>query len=160
MPAYIKLPGITGECNEQSHQGWIEVESVSLPIYRSIQAGAVGVQRSCGETSLGDISVVKSWDSSTPDLASACSNGKFLNEVTIHLCSTINDKNVTNLEVKLQNAIISNYSFSAVGNLDPVPTEQISLNYTSIEWNYMKYKQDGKPDKPTRAKYDTEAAKT
>ena len=81
MPAYIKIPDVTGEVNEQNHQQWVEVNSVSLPIHRSIQNGAVGVGRSNGETTLGDVVVSKTWDSSTPGLAAAVANGKFKDEV-------------------------------------------------------------------------------
>ena len=77
MPAYIKIPDVTGEVNEQNHQEWVQVNSVSLPISRSIQNGAVGVGRSNGETVLGDIVVSKTWDSSTPSLAAAVANGKY-----------------------------------------------------------------------------------
>ena len=36
MPAYIKIPDIDGEVEEQNHEKWIEVDSVSMPIFRSI----------------------------------------------------------------------------------------------------------------------------
>ena len=159
MPAYIQLPDIKGESKEQNHKDWVYVESMSLPIFRSITPGATGVQRSNGSTTLGDIVVVKTWDSSTPNLAAACANGKFLNEVVIHLCSTINDKNVVNLEIKLKDVILANYSFHGTGDQQPVPTEEITLNYTGIEWAYKKYKEDGSAAGNFPAKYDTQAAK-
>jgi type VI secretion system secreted protein Hcp len=160
MPAYIKLPGINGESDEQGHKGWVYVDSVSLPIHRSIQDGATGVQRSSGETSLGDIVVVKTWDSSTPNLASACANGKYLDEVVIDLCSTINNQNVTNLEVKLKDVIISSYSFHGTGSQDPVPTEEVTLNYTTIEWCYNKFDTKGNKASNFPAKYSTQEAKS
>ena len=130
MPAYIKLPDITGEVNEEEHQGWVEVQSVSMPIFRSIQGGAVGVGRSNGETTLGDISVYKTWDSSTPSLAAAVANGKYKDEVLIHLCSTINEKNVVNMELKLSNVILSSYNFSCHRRSEPS-----ALRVTHIEFH-------------------------
>jgi type VI secretion system secreted protein Hcp len=160
MPAYIKMPGIKGESDEQSHKEWVYVESLSLPIHRSIQNGATGVQRSNGETSLGDIVIVKTWDSSTPNLASACANGKYMDEVIVHLCSTINNKNVVNLEVKLKDCIISSYSFHGTGDQSPVPSESITLNYTTIEWCYNKYDTKGNKASNFPAKYSTQEAKS
>ena len=158
MPAYIKIPDVTGEVNEQNHQEWIEVNSVSLPIFRSIQNGAVGVGRSNGETTLGDISVYKTWDSSTPGLAAAVANGKYKDEVLIHLCSTINEQNVTNMELKLKNVILSSYSFSATGDQSPVPSESLTLNYTDVEWTYKKFDEKGNEAGNFPAKYSTEKA--
>ena len=159
MPAYIKLPDIEGEVNEEEHSGWVEVQSVSMPIFRSIQGGAVGVGRSNGETTLGDISVYKTWDSSTPSLASAVANGKYLDEVLIHLCSTINEKNIVNLELKLSNVILSSYNFSATGDQSPVPSESVTLNFTKVEWTYKKFDTKGKEAGNFPATYDTETAR-
>lgn len=158
MPAYIQMPGITGESQEQNHKDWVYVESVSLPIHRSIQEGAHGVKRNNGETTLGDIVVVKTWDSSSPGLASSCANGKYLGEVKIHLTSTINDKNCTNLEIKLKDVIISSYSFHGTGDQSPVPTESITLNYTDIDWNYTKFDDSGKQAGNFPASYKSQKA--
>lgn len=158
MPAYIQMPDITGESQEQNHADWVYVESVSLPIHRTIQEAATGVQRSNGETQLGDIVVVKTWDSSTPSLAAACANGKYMDEVLIHLCSTINEQNVVNLELKLKDAIISSYSFHATGSQDPIPSEEITLNYTGLEWTYKKFDTMGNEAGNFPASYDTQTA--
>jgi type VI secretion system secreted protein Hcp len=158
MPAYLKLPDIDGEVEEQNHEKWIEVDSVSMPIFRSITGGAKGAQRRSGETSLGDFVVVKQWDSSSPKLAESCANGVHMNEVVVHLCSTINEKNITNMEIKLKDVIISSYSFAGTATQQPVPTEQISMNYTEIEWNYTKFDRMGEEAGNFPARYSTEAA--
>lgn len=160
MPAYIKLPDIAGEVNDDDHKEWIEVQSVSLPIMRSIQPGARGAKRSNGETTLGDLSVFKLSDSSTPSIAKAVADGKFMDEVVIHLCSTINDKNVTNLELKLANVVLSSYSFSANGEQSPPPSDSLTMNYTKCEWNYMKYDEMGKEAGNFPATYDTEKSRS
>ncbi len=160
MPAYIKMPNIDGESVEQNHDKWVYVESVSLPVHRSIQDGATGVKRSSGETTLGDIVVVKTWDSSTPALAEACANGVYMDEVLIHLCSMINKKNVVNMELKLKDVVISSYSFHGTGSQDPVPTEEIALNYTEIEWTYKKFDEMGEEAGNFPAKFSTQEAKS
>ncbi len=158
MPAYIKLPDIDGEVEEQNHAAWIEVDSVSLPIFRSITEGAKGAQRRSGETSLGDFVVIKQWDSSSPKLAEAVCNGVHMDEVLVHLCSTINNVNVVNMEIKLSDVILSGYSFMGTATQQPVPTEQITMNYTEIEWTYKKFDRMGAEAGNFPAKYSTEAA--
>jgi type VI secretion system secreted protein Hcp len=158
MPAYIKIPDIKGEVEEQNHKDWIEVDSVSLPIFRSITEGAKGAQRRSGETSLGDMVIVKEWDSSSPKLAEAVCNGVHKDEVVVHLTSTINDKNVVNMEIKYSDVIFTGYSFHGTSTQQPVPTEQITMNYTEIEWTYKKFDRMGKEAGNFPAHYSTEAA--
>lgn len=158
MSAYINIPGIVGEVNDQTHQGWIAVEAISLPIHRSIADGAVGVGRSSGETSLGDLVATKTWDSLTPKLAAMVSSGKYLETVTIEMCSDIGGNNVCNLQLVLSKVICSSYSFSGTGDQSPVPSEVITLNYTMLQWNYTKYNQDGSSGGSVVASYDSETS--
>jgi type VI secretion system secreted protein Hcp len=158
MPAYVKIPDIDGEVEEQNHDKWIEVDSVSLPIFRSITEGAKGAQRRSGETSLGDFVIVKQWDSSSPKLAQAVCAGTHLDEVLVHLTSTINDVDVVNMEIKMSNCILTGYSFMGTATQQPVPTEQITLNYTEIWWTYKKFDSMGAEDGNFPAHYSTEKA--
>jgi type VI secretion system secreted protein Hcp len=158
MPAYLKLPDIDGEVEEQHHGGWIEIDSVSMPIFRSITEGAKGAQRRSGETSLGDFVVVKQWDSSSPKLAQSVAEGTHMDEVLVHLTSTINGQNVVNLEVKLKDVIMTGYSFHGNAEQKPVPTEEITMNYTEIDWTYKKFDRMGEEAGNFPAHYSTEAA--
>lgn len=160
MPAFIKMPDIDGESEEQNHEKWIKVESVSLPIYRSITEGATGAHRRSGETTLADVGIVKNADSSSPKLAESVANGVHMDEVVIHMCSTINNVNVVNLEIKLSDVIMSSYSFSGTGDQSPPPMEQITMNYTEVEWTYKKFDRMGAEAGNFPAKYSTEAAAT
>ena len=81
-----------------------------------------------------------------------------MDEVVIHLCSMINEQNVVNLELKLKDVIISGYSFHGSGNQDPVPTEEITLNYAGVEWTYKKFDTMGNEAGNFPANYDTQAA--
>ena len=160
MPAYIKLPDIDGEVEDTDHVSWIEVDSVSMPIFRSITEGAKGAQRRSGETSLGDFVIVKQWDSSSPKLAENVCNGTHKNEIIVHLCSTINDKQVVNMQIKPKDCILTGYSFMGTATQQPVPTEQITLNYTEIEWEYTKFDRMGAEAGKFPAKYSTEASRS
>ena len=159
MPAYIKLPDIDGEVQTNEHEKWIEVYSVSLPIFRSIGEGAKGAQRRQGNTSLGDFVVTKELDSSSPKLAAAVAQGTHMDEVLVHMLSTINGDEKLVLEIKLSNVVPSGYSFSGMGNMNPRPTETLSMNYTKIEWNYKAYDDMGGDAGNFPASYDTEKAK-
>jgi type VI secretion system secreted protein Hcp len=159
MSTYIQFPGITGECAEANHTGWVEVNSISLPISRSITSGAVGVARS-GTTTLGDIAVHKSWDSSSPVLWARVGSGKNQDPVTIELCSDMGGNTVCNLQLVLTNTISSSYSLSASGDMSPTPSELLTLNYEKLSWTYTPYKPDGTAGGAVTASVDTSSGAT
>ena len=137
MPAYMKLGDIKGEATDQDHKDWIIIESMSSPIFRSVPPGAKDQQRTKGETSLGDIVVSRQLDKSSTKLQETCAIGTFAKEVEIHFCTTVKNKQEPYLTYKLKDVIISSYSFHGNSSGDPLPTEQITLGYTEVEWTYI-----------------------
>ena len=137
MPAYMKLGDIKGEATDQDHKDWIIIESMSSPIYRSVPPGAKDQQRTKGETSLGDIVVSRQLDKSSTKLQETCANGTFAKEVEIHFCTTVKNKQEPYLTYKLKDVIISSYVFHGNSSGDPLPSENITLGYTEVEWTYI-----------------------
>jgi type VI secretion system secreted protein Hcp len=137
VPAFLKLGDIKGEATDTGHKEWIIIQSMSSPIYRSIPEGAKDSQRARGETTLGDIVVVRELDKSSTKLQEACANGTFFPEVEIHFCTTVQNKQEPYLKYKLKNAIVSSYSFHGTSSGDPLPSEEVTLGYTEVEWNYV-----------------------
>ena len=137
MPAFMKLGDIKGEATDADHKEWIIIESMSSPMYRSVPAGAKDQQRTKGETTLGDIACSRQLDKSSTKLQEACANGTFFKEVEIHFCSTIKNKQEPYLTYKLSDVIVSSYSFHGNSSGSPLPSEQITLGYTSVEWTYI-----------------------
>jgi type VI protein secretion system component Hcp len=82
-----------------------------------------------------------------------------MDEVLVHMLSTINGDEKLVLEIKLTNVVPSNYSFAGTGDMAYRPTENLSMNYTKIEWNYKAYSDMGEEGENFPALYDTEKAK-
>jgi len=137
MPAYVHLEGIEGECKDQDHDAWVIIESMSSAINRSIPQGAKDQQRTKGDTTLGDIVLVRQMDKSSTKLQQACAKGDFYKTVEIHFCSTIQGKQEPYLKYKLENVIISSYSFHGNSSGSPLPSEQVTLSFTAAEWTYI-----------------------
>lgn len=137
MPAYVKIGSIQGEATSVDHKDWIIIESMSAPIHRSLPQGAKDMQRVRGETVLGDVVLVRELDKSSTKLAEACANGTFYPEVEIHFCTQIKNKQEPYLTYKLKDVIVSGYTFHGNASGDPQPTEEVSLSFTEIEWNYV-----------------------
>ena len=137
MPAFMKLGDIKGEATDADHKEWILIESMSSPMFRSVPEGAKDQQRTKGETTLGDIVCVRQLDKSTTKLQEACANGTFFKEVEIHFCTTVKNKQEPYLTYKLHDVIISSYSFHGNSSGSPLPSEQITVGYTKVEWTYI-----------------------
>ncbi len=137
MPAFMKLGDIKGEATDADHKEWIIIESMSSPMYRSVPAGAKDQQRTKGETTLGDIACSRQLDKSSTKLQEACANGTFFKEVEIHFCTTVKNKQEPYLTYKLADVIVSSYSFHGNSSGSPLPSEQITLGYTKVEWTYI-----------------------
>jgi type VI secretion system secreted protein Hcp len=136
MSAFAKIGDIKGEATDSGHKDWIIIESMSSPISRSIPQGAKDQQRTKGETTLGDVVLVRELDKSSTKLAEACANGTFYPEVEIHLCSTVKNKQEQYYTCKLKNVIVSSYSFHGNSAGEPLPSEEVTLGFTEIEWVY------------------------
>jgi type VI secretion system secreted protein Hcp len=137
MAAYLKLAGIDGEATDKAHDKWIIIEAMSSPIFRSNPQGAKDQQRMRGETTLGDVSVVRELDKSSVKLQEACANGTLFPEVEIHFTSQLGDKQETYLKYKLKDVIITSYAFQGNSSGQPLPTEQVTMGYTEAEWTYI-----------------------
>ena len=137
MPAYMKLGDIKGEASDTDHKEWILIESMSSPIFRSVPEGAKDQQRTKGETTLGDIVVVRQLDKSSTKLQEACANGTFFKEVEVHFCTTVKNKQEPYLTYKLSDVIISSFSFHGNSSGSPLPSEEVTMGYTKAEWNYI-----------------------
>lgn len=161
MPAFIKLGDIKGEATDDGHKDWIIIQSMSSPIYRSVPEGAKDHQRTKGETTLGDVVVLRELDKSSTKLQEACANGTFFSEVEIHFCSTVGNKQEPYLKYKLKDVIVSSYSISANSSGDPLPSESITLGYTEVEWTYVTLDpKTGKPTGNVPAKYNPGTGKS
>ncbi len=137
MPAYIKIGDIEGEATDTDHSKWIIIESMASPIFRSVAEGAKDQQRARGETTLGDIALVRQLDKSSTKLQEACANGTFFKEAEVHFCTTVKNKQEPYLKYKLKDVIVTSYSFHGTASGDPLPTEEVTLGYTEIEWTYV-----------------------
>lgn len=150
----MKLGDIQGQATDKDHKNWILMESLSSPIHRSIPPGAKDNQRSQGDTTLGDVIVVRHVDKSSTKMQEACASGKFFDSVEIHLCTQIGDKADPYMKYKLTNAVLTSYSFHGNASGDPLPSEEVSLNYEKAEWTYTAFGPDGKSQGNVVGKYE------
>ena len=86
---------------------------------------------------MGDVVVVRQLDKSSTKLQEACANGTFYKDVEIQFCTTVKGKHETYLKYLLHNVIVSSYSFHGNSSGSPLPSEQVTLAFTAVEWTYI-----------------------
>jgi type VI secretion system secreted protein Hcp len=92
-------------------------------------------------------------DKSSPKLNLACCDGRNIPEVTIELVRASDGEPY--MKYKLKDVIISSYSVSGSTSGDTtVPTEEVTLNYTEIEWTYSKLDRLGNIEEQTTATWN------
>lgn len=155
MAAFLKLGDIKGEATDKEHKDWVIIESMSAPIFRSIPEGARDQQRSRGDTSLGDVVIVRELDKSSVKLQESCANGTFFNKAQLVLTSQVGDAQKPYLKYELENVIVTSYGFHGNASGDPLPTEEITLNCTKVTWTYTTLDpKTGEPQGDTDGSYD------
>jgi type VI secretion system secreted protein Hcp len=133
--AYLQLPGITGESTDTKHKHWIEIESVSMGVHSGGGGGTASGGRT-GKTTIHEIHVTKVTDQSSPLLMQAVASGKHFPTAEIDM-STVHYVMKDVILTALQHT-------GAAGGGDGKPTESITMNYQSIQYEYTPQNPDAK----------------
>ncbi|MCM3878452.1 MAG: type VI secretion system tube protein Hcp [Thermoanaerobaculia bacterium] len=138
---YLKIDGIPGESTDAAHHGFIDVHSfhwgVAPPAPPAAPAPA-GVARG----GPARFSFSKRVDKSSPLLKQAAASGKQIPSAVIEVLKAGPGPRAY-LSYELKNVMVSSYSMSGQGAGDPIPTEQVTLNFSSIELKYVEQKKPG-----------------
>ncbi len=76
-------------------------------------------------------------DKSSTKLQEACANGTFFQGSGSSLLYDGEEQAGAVSEYKLSDVIVSSYSIHANSSGSPLPSEQITLGYTKVEWTYI-----------------------
>jgi type VI secretion system secreted protein Hcp len=158
--AFLKIEGIPGESTDDKHKDQVEVLSYS---HNLSQAGGASVSRTTGQTGsrvdIGDFSIVKVLDKSTPNLAVFCCTGKHIPTVVLEICSASEDK-LTYMKYTLSDAVVSSIRPGGTSNGEGVrPLEEVGFRFAKIEWEYTPFGNDGKAGAAIKGGWDAAANK-
>jgi type VI secretion system secreted protein Hcp len=131
-PVFMKYDGVDGSVQDTDHKKWILIESMSSPMTR---AGG-----SASQPTFGPITITKELDKSSPKLMLTCATGIAGQGATIDFMETLESGGERRyLQYTLSDVLISSYSFHGKAEPtsgDPIPTEQLSLNFEEIKIEY------------------------
>lgn len=113
----------------------IDVESFSWGVANN------GTVREAGKANFNDFSFTKKTDESSPGLMQSCAAGEHFEEVILNVRKPGEKGENPYLTIVFKDVLISSYQQGGSGG--DLPTENISLNYGSIQVTYKAMKADG-----------------
>lgn len=143
--AFLEIEGIPGESETKPDAIDILSYSWGLTQTGSMSGGSGG---GTGKVSMQDIHFVKKSDKSSPKLMERCCNGTHFPKAILTLRYQPDPSpegtpaDTQYMQYTLENVLVSSYSMggasSSSSSGDPLPVEQLSLNFTKITYDYMR----------------------
>ncbi len=133
---------IPGESTAAGYEGWIEVLAVSEGQSISASTDPSTVGRVRGSVNFNDIAVAKFIDKASTRLRLFNAQGRSFSEVVIVVTKTEDRGSLPVFTIRLNNAIITTVSAAASAG-EARPTENLTLGFEQIQWEYQYYRDDG-----------------
>jgi type VI secretion system secreted protein Hcp len=153
---FLKIDGIDGESTDDKHKNEIDVLSWSWGETNS-GTQAYGGGGGAGKVSMQDYNFVMTYNKASPKLMLACATGDHIASATL-VCRKAGGGQQEYLTIKFTDLLISSYQTGGSAG-DVVPVDQISFNYTKIEFEYKPQDEKGAVGAPIKAGYDLKANK-
>ena len=148
---FLKLDGIDGESTDEGHKDEIDVLSWSWG-ETNMGSHSGGGGGGAGKVSMQDFNFVMNCNKATPKLMLACATGQHISEGTL-TCRKAGGEQQEYLIIKFTDLLVSSYQTGGSSG-DVVPVDQISLNYSKIEFEYKPQDEKGSVGSPVKAGYD------
>lgn len=148
---FLKIEGVEGESKDSKHKSEIDVLSWSWGESQSGTA-ATGGGGGAGKVSMQDFHFVMQVNKSSPKLLQACASGKHFTKATL-VCRKAGETQQEYLKITFTDVMISSYQTGGSSG-DVIPTDQISLNFAKLEYEYSEQKPDGSLAGAVKAGWD------
>lgn len=148
---YLKIDTIEGESTDDKHKNEIDVESWS---WGETNAGTHrgGGGGGAGKVQMQDFNFVMKVNKATPKLMLACASGQHIPSALL-TCRKAGTEQQEYLTIKFSDLLVSSYQTGGSAG-DVVPVDQISMNFSKIEFDYKVQGKDGTLGAATKAGWD------
>lgn len=143
----LEIDGIKGESNDSKHKETIEIESFSWGVSNS-GSHAAGSGGGAGKASFQDLHCTANVNKASPVLMLSCANGKHIKKAVLFVRKQGKDQQEF-YTVTLEDLLVSSYQSGDSTGGNPVPTDQFSLNFAKIKFEYKLQKADGSLGAPS-----------
>lgn len=140
---FIKIGDIVGESKDSALAGQIDVLAWSWGMSQSgtMHLGGGG---GAGKVSMQDMSLTKFIDKSSPVLMQHCSDGSQMGDAVLTVRKA-GKKPLSYVVISLKDVIVTSVSTGGSGGEDRL-TENVTLNFAKVKFEYTAQKQDGSAD--------------
>lgn len=146
MPVYLKLGNLKGAATSTQYKDWIEIDAYSWGFSVAVQttSGASGNRVSSGKVTPGDLHLTKKQDDATTQFMIQSLQGKNTDSATLAVTRQASDQGEQKyMEYVLANVICSSFTTSGTSAGGTQPSENITLNFTSVQLNQFLTDQAG-----------------
>jgi type VI secretion system secreted protein Hcp len=153
---FLKIDGIEGESTDAKHKNEIELESWSWGESNE-GSSASGGGSGAGKVAMADFHFVMKVNKATPKLMLACANGQHIAKAVL-VARKAGEDQQEYLTMTLSDLLVSSYQTGGSKG-DIIPADQISLNFSKIEFEYNPQDAKGKLGSPVKTGWDLKANK-
>jgi type VI secretion system secreted protein Hcp len=154
---FLKLDGIPGESTDHKHKGEIDLESFSWGETNVATPGRGGGM-GAGKVAMQDLHFTARVNKASPTLFLSCATGKHIKEAVLTARKAGKDQQEY-LIIKLKEVFITSYQIGGAEAAGDVPMDQVSFNFSKIDYEYRAQKPDGSLGPATKASYDVKKNK-
>ena len=153
---FLKLDDIKGESLDKVHKDQIDVLSWSWGMSNS-GTTHMGGGGGSGKCNVQDLSFTKHVDSASHALLLACSNGQHHKQANLYVRKA-GGKNapIEYIKIEMDEVMVTSVSCGGSGGEDRL-TENVTLNFAKVKYEYTPQKPDGTPDSTKTMTYDIAA---
>lgn len=153
MDMFIKIGDIKGESTDKKHGGEIDVLAWSWGISNSgttHQGGGGGA----GKANVQDLSFTKYTDASSHALLLAASNGTHITKANLYVRKAGGKGTpIEYIKIEMDEVLVTSVSCGGSGGEDRL-TENVTLNFAKVKYEYTPQKADGTPDSAKEMVYN------
>ena len=152
---FLKVDGIEGESQDAKHKSEIDVVSFS---WGEAQTGTMsqGGGGGAGKVQMQDFHFVMKVNKASPKLLLACAGGDHIKQAVL-TCRKAGKDQQEFYKITMKDLLVSSYQTGGSTSSDSIPVDQISLNYSSINFDYKEQKVDGTLGGAVSAGWDLKA---
>jgi type VI secretion system secreted protein Hcp len=156
---FMKFDGIPGESTDDKHKDEIVLESFSWGESNAASRLASGGGAGAGKVSMQDFHFTAHVSKASPVLMLYCANGKHIKTGAMSVRRADVERAGTDFLIyKFTDVLVS--SIQQGGNVNDLPLEEVSLNFTKIEIDYKEQKANGELGATVRFGWDLKTNKS
>lgn len=149
---FLKLDGVDGESTDSKHKNEIELETWSWGETNAGSSHVSGKGSGAGKVSMQDFHFTTKTNKATPKLMLACATGQHIKKAQLFARKAGGDQQEY-LIITMSDMLVSSYQIGGSRG-EVIPTDQFSLNFSKIEFEYKPQDETGKVGGPVKTGFD------